>query len=216
MIVLLFGPPGVGKGTQADLITQRFNYVKFSMGDVLREEVALGSPVGKEVEKFMKQGVLAPDNIIFEIVSDFLLENKPAPILFDGFPRNINQALNLEKTTAQLNLAIDHAIEMSIPEEYVIQRLVNRRYCPGCGAIYNLVTNPPKKTDHCDKCPERLLQRPDDNETTIRKRLQIYRDETKPLTDYYKSLNLYRPIDARGSQEEVFQRIALCLNGNRK
>lgn len=216
MIVLLFGPPGVGKGTQAELITQRFNYVKFSMGDVLREEVALDSPTGKEVEKFMKQGVLAPDNIIFEIVSDFLLENKSSPILFDGFPRNINQALNLEKTTAQMKLVINHAIEMTIPEEHVIQRLLNRRYCPDCDAIYNLVTNPPQKTGHCDKCSGRLIQRPDDNETTIRKRLQIYRDETKPLTDYYKSLTLYRPVDARGSQEEVFQRIAQCLNGNSK
>ena len=216
MIVLLFGPPGVGKGTQADLITQRFNYMKFSMGDVLREEVALGSPTGKEVEKFMKQGVLAPDNIIFEIVRDFLVENSTQPILFDGFPRNINQALDLEKTTAQQKLAINHAIEMTIPEEFVIQRLINRRYCPNCGAIYNLVTNPPRKAGHCDKCSEPLLQRPDDNETTIRKRLQIYRDETKPLTDYYRSLSLYRPVDARGTQEEVFARIAQCLNGNRK
>jgi adenylate kinase len=213
MIVVLFGPPGVGKGTQADLITNRFNYVKFSMGDILRDEVALGSPVGREVEKYMKQGVLAPDNTIFEIVGDFLIENRSAPILFDGFPRNINQALNLEKSTAQLDLTINHAIEMIIPEAIVIQRLVNRRYCPDCDAIYNLITNPPKNDGRCERCSTRLATRPDDNESTIRKRLQIYREETKPLTDYYKSLNLYRPVDAGGTQEEVFQKIAQCLNG---
>jgi adenylate kinase len=212
MRILLFGPPGVGKGTQAQLLAEKYNLLRLSTGDLLREEVSLSSPTGRKVEQYLKKGHLVPDDIIFEIVDSILIENKDQDILFDGFPRNLNQARDLEKGLAQLGQSIDIAFEMHLDENEIIRRLVNRWYCPKCGRIYNYITNPPKINDICDIDKHKLSKRSDDTEDVIRKRLKIYEAETRPLIGYYKSLGIYHEVNARGSQEEVLKKISKIVD----
>ncbi|MEO0136547.1 MAG: adenylate kinase [candidate division WOR-3 bacterium] len=213
MMIFLFGPPGVGKGTQADLLVERYNFKKFSIGDVLREEVAIGSALGKKVESYMKNGLLAPDDIILEIVDDFIKENLKEKLLFDGFPRNLNQAIELEKLLARYNRKIDLALEFYLERNELIKRLLGRLYCPKCGAVYNEITNPPKIAGHCDNCGSVLEKRKDDNIETINNRLKIYEEMTKPLSDYYRSLGVLVTIDAAGKREEVHKQIVRVLDG---
>ena len=208
MRIIIFGPPGVGKGTQAQLLAEKYNLLRISTGDLLREEVSLSSPTGRKVEQFLKKGHLVPDDIMFEIVDSLLIENKDQDILFDGFPRNLSQARNLEKSLAQLEQTINLALQMRLAEDEIVKRLVSRRYCPKCGRIYNYITNPPKHEGICDDDNQKLSKRDDDTEEIIRKRLNIYREETRPLIGYYKSLNIYREVDAQGSQEEVLGKIS--------
>ncbi|MCK4249835.1 adenylate kinase [candidate division WOR-3 bacterium] len=213
MRILLFGPPGVGKGTQADLLSKKYNFIKFSIGDILREEVSLNSNLGNKVESYLNRGVLVPNNIIFELVKLFLGKNKEAHILFDGFPRTLDQAKNLEKSLAQLGLSLDVALEMHLAEDEIIKRLLNRRYCPKCNRIYNYATTPPKINGVCDQCRTKLEKRSDDDANTIRKRLQVYEEKTHPLVDYYKSLSVYNQTDAISSPEEVFDKISKIIDG---
>lgn len=212
MRILIFGPPGVGKGTQAQLLAEKYNLLRISTGDLLREEVSLSSPTGRKVEQFLKKGHLVPDDIMFEIVDNILIENKDQDILFDGFPRNLNQARSLEKSLAQLGQKIDLAFQMHLDEDEIIKRLVNRRYCPKCGQIYNYITNPPKNNDVCDFDKQKLSKRDDDTEAIIRKRLRIYEAETRPLIGYYKSLNIYREVNAQSSQEVVLDEISSIVD----
>jgi len=213
MRILLFGPPGVGKGTQAQLLFEKYDMVRLSSGDLLREEVSLSSPTGKKVEQFLKKGHLVPDDIMYELVDDFLLENKDRDILFDGFPRNITQARSLEKSLAQLGQTIDIAFEMYLDEDEIIKRLMDRRYCPKCGRIYNSTTNPPKNDGLCDSDRTKLSKRDDDTAEIIKRRLKIYEDETLPLVKYYKSLSVYRRIDAKENRQEVLRQISEAVNG---
>ena len=208
MRIVVFGPPGVGKGTQASLLSEKYNLMWISTGDLLREHVALSSPTGRKVEQIMKKGHLVPDDIMFEIVDNLLIENKDQDILFDGFPRNLNQARSLEKSLAQLGQTIDLALQMHLTDSDIIKRLVNRRYCPKCGRVYNYITNPPETEGLCDCDKQKLLKRNDDTEEVIKKRLAIYEEETRPLISYYKSLNVYREVDAGGSKEEVLLKIS--------
>lgn len=212
-MIFLFGPPGVGKGTQADLLVERYNLKKFSMGDILREEVAMGSLTGKKVEEYMKNGILAPDDIVFEIVEDFVIENLNDRILFDGFPRNLNQAIELEKILARHNRKIALAIELQLTKEELIKRILGRLYCPKCSAVYNEVTNPPKSPGICDECGTYLEKRKDDNLEVINNRLKVYEELTRPLCDYYKSLGVLVGIDASGDKEDVYKRISQVLDG---
>jgi adenylate kinase len=213
MMMVLFGPPGVGKGTQADQLNKEYNFVKFSMGDVLREEVSLSTPLGDEIEQYLNRGVLAPDEVVLELVENFLFEHRTENILFDGFPRTLNQAINFQRVIARLALTLNLALEMHVDETELIKRLVNRRYCPQCGRIYNYITNPPTNDDVCDVCGHTLEKRKDDEESIIRKRLQVYEEETRPLTDYYASLNIYRRVDAYNSPEKVFKKISEIVDG---
>ncbi len=212
-MVFLFGAPGVGKGTQAQLLVEKYNFKKFSMGDVLREEVALGSPIGKQIETYLKYGVLAPDNIVFEIVEDYVLENMNAPILFDGFPRNLVQAMELEKLLARHNKKIGIAIELQLSNEEIIKRTLARSYCPKCGMVYNEITSPPRMPNVCDNCNTALVKRKDDNLEIIKNRLKIYEEMTKPLSEYYRALGVYVPVDASGSKEDILQRIIKVIDG---
>jgi len=212
MRIILFGAPGVGKGTQAMLLAEKYKLLKLSTGDLLREEVALSSPTGKKVEQYIKQGHLVPDDIMFEIVDSILIENVDQDILFDGFPRNLNQARSLEKSLAQLGQTIDIVIDMRLDEDTIVKRLVNRRYCPACGRIYNYLTTPPKSNGICDVDRHKLTKRSDDNEEVIRRRLEIYDADTRQLVGYYKSLNVYREVNAQGSQEEVLEGISNIVN----
>ncbi len=212
-MLFLFGAPGVGKGTQAELLVERYNLKKFSMGDVLREQVAMGSPVGRKVEEFLKNGILAPDEIVFEIVEDYVIENLDNHILFDGFPRNLNQAIQLERLLARHNRKIGVAIELQLPQEEIIRRTLARLYCPKCSAVYNEITNPPRVAMFCDNCGTKLSRRKDDNLDVITNRLKVYESVTRPLSEYYKSLGVYVPVDASGTKEEVLARIVQVIDG---
>ena len=214
MMVLLFGPPGVGKGTQADLLSKRDKFIKFSTGDMLREEAASKSNLGNEIVDYLNHGALVPDNIISVLASQFIEKHKADHILFDGFPRNLNQAQTLTKDLKRLLLSLKVAIEMHLDEAEIIERLRNRRYCPQCNKIYNYVTNPPRQEQVCDICKTALVKRNDDDEKVIRKRLDVYEKETRPLVDYYKSHRTYERVEATGSQEEVFKKISHIINAH--
>ncbi|HEX7318909.1 MAG TPA: adenylate kinase [bacterium] len=216
MMFVLFGPPGVGKGTQADLLTKNFNLIRFSMGDTLRDEVSLNTSIGSRVKRYLDQGTLAPDDLIFEIVEDFLREHRNEGVLFDGYPRNLNQAQNLEKSLAQLELSITAAIELSLNNDEIIKRMTSRRFCTNCGRIYNLLTNPPAREGVCDICHGQLVKRSDDEVDIINRRFQIYEEQTKPLVDYYKTLSVYKRIEASGSPQDVNAKIAAVINAGIK
>lgn len=213
MNIILFGPPGVGKGTQAQLLADTYDLATFSSGDLLRHEISLSTPIGRKVEQFLKRGHLVPDDIMYEIIGNFLLENRERGILFDGYPRNLNQARSLETNVAQLGRTIDVAFEMHLDEPELVKRLMNRRYCPKCGRIYNSTTEPPREEDICDEDQTPLVTRVDDTAGVIHRRLEIYDSETRPMVDYYKSLGVYRRINAQGDRQEVFQRISDVVNG---
>jgi adenylate kinase len=214
MRIILFGPPGVGKGTQAQALAEKFNLVRLSTGDLLREEISLSSPIGRKVEQFLRKGHLVPDDIMLEIIDNILIENKDRDLLFDGFPRNLSQAHSLERSLAQMKQEISLAFEMHLDEDELVKRLMNRRYCPRCERIYNLITNPPKKDGVCDDDGVKLITREDDTVEVIKKRLNIYEDETRPLVNYYKALNVYKEIDAHGNQDEVLNRITEIVNAH--
>jgi adenylate kinase len=212
MRILLFGPPGVGKGTQADLLSKKYNCIKFSTGDFLRGQISLSSPLGTEVKDYIERGSLVPDNIIIRLVQKFLDENRDRNVIFDGFPRTMNQALMLERALGEINMSVDLAIELHLNEEEIMKRLLSRQHCPHCGKIYNNVTDTQENGGICNTCGHALVKRTDDDEAVIKKRIKVYRAETKPLADYYKSKGTYRCIDASGSREEVFKKISEIIN----
>ena len=214
MMALLFGPPGVGKGTQADLLAKKNRFVKFSTGDMLREEVASKSELGGQITDFLDRGVLVPDDIISDLARQFIEKHSNDNILFDGFPRNLNQARSLTHSLSKINLSLDVAIEMYLDEYELIKRLKNRRYCPSCNKIYNFITKPPHKEQICDDCGTVLIRRKDDDEPVIRKRLDVYEKETQPLVDYYTSRSIYERVDASGSQETVYKKIFLIIDAH--
>jgi adenylate kinase len=214
MRMLLFGPPGVGKGTQADILAQHFKFKKFSMGDVLREEIAKGSELGTKVAPYLNSGTLVPDIIVTDIMHAFIKNNKNMHILFDGFPRTVTQAQHLDDCLSAEHMTLDAAVEMHVRNGEIVKRLVNRRYCPQCGKIYNFITNPPKDDGICDSCKTQLVKRKDDEEDIIRRRLNVYKQETQPLVQYYRSQSVYTRINAEGSQGEVYKEIEKIINAH--
>lgn len=214
MILLLFGPPGVGKGTQADLIAQHYALTTCSTGNILREEIARNTELGTAVKQHLEQGVLVPDNHLFALIEHFLTAHKNGGLLFDGFPRNINQAMVFETLLNTVDLKLDLAIEMHLSENDIIDRLAHRRYCRRCGRTYNLMTNPPQEDELCDVCHIPLVQRNDDTEEVIRRRMKVYTEETHPLITHYTSQNKYHRVSAQGTKQEIFARITKIVNGN--
>ncbi|AFZ82774.1 adenylate kinase [Candidatus Kinetoplastidibacterium crithidiae] len=219
MRLILLGPPGAGKGTQASLLTEHFNIPQISTGDMLRTAIKNGSSLGSEVQKIMDAGKLVPDVIILKLVSD-RLENNDCHngYLLDGFPRNINQANALK--TANINL--DYIIEIDVPEKNIIERISGRRIHMPSGRTYHITFNPPKFEGKDNITGEDLIQREDDHEETVRNRLKIYKEQTKPLVDYYSSwakkepdtAPKYRKILGLGSVEEIKNRILESIYNN--
>lgn len=212
MRIVLFGPPGVGKSTQADLIAQKLHFKKFSMGDILRDEVTAKSELGEKIKQYVQHGELVPDAVVFELVKKFVCKNKDTHILFEGYPRTVKQAEALDTLLSQLGLSVDMALEVFLNEREVFKRLANRGYCPNCSTIYNFTTHPPKVDAVCDNCGQELVTRSDDSEEVIRRRLQVYAQQTKKLVDHYNAPHLYERVSAEGSKEEVFGRISAIIN----
>jgi len=200
--IILFGPPGAGKGTQAKLLTKKFKIPHISTGDILRNEVKNNTELGKKAKGFMDAGGLVPDSLVTEMVRSRMSQKDLGKgFILDGFPRTQAQAKALDDI---LKTGIDRAIYLSTTERTVVQRLTGRRVCPKCGTNYHITNMPPKKDMLCDQCQVGLYQRPDDNEATVRNRLKVYLNESESVLDYYKKQGKLENISADLGSEEVF------------
>lgn len=214
MNVILMGPPGAGKGTQAEFIKVKYAVPHISTGDMFREAVKKETPMGKEAQKYMSEGKLVPDQVTIGIVEDRLGEDDCQPgFLLDGFPRTLIQAEALDKVMERLGKKIDAAINISVPDEILIKRMSGRVSCKECGKVYHLVFNPPAQSGKCDQCSGELVQRSDDNAETAANRLQVYIEQTSPLLDYYQSKGLLKNVDGNRDSNSVGADIESILNG---
>lgn len=207
--IILLGPPGAGKGTQARLIKEKFSIPQISTGDMFREALAKQTPLGIKAREYMEKGELVPDEIVTAMVSERLKEKDcESGFVLDGFPRTLAQARALEGSLSQMGKKIDLVINIVVDEEELVKRLSGRRTCRKCGAMYHIVFNPPQKDGICDKCGGELYQRPDDAEETVRNRLKVYKEQTEPLVRYYDERGLLVTVDGSGEIGEIFQRIS--------
>jgi adenylate kinase len=217
MRLIFLGPPGSGKGTQSEFICKDFRIVQLSTGDLLRYHRKNGTELGKKAQEFMDKGELVPDDLIIEIIRNELKKKEYSNgFLLDGFPRTITQAEALDKLLAELNLHLDAVLVLNVPTEELITRLTARRTCPICGKTYHLIYNPPKVDGKCDLDGGELYQRSDDNEETVRNRLEVYEKQTKPLIDYYQSKGLAYFIDGIGKIEDIYSRLKAILDSIKK
>lgn len=208
MKVILLGPPGAGKGTQADLIKERYRIPKITTGDMLREAVETGTEVGKEAKSYMDRGELVPDDVLINIISDRIKEEDCKPgFIMDGFPRTVPQAKALSELVGK-DLEV---ILVDVSEDEIITRITGRRYCsnPKCGASYHIKYYPPKREGVCGVCGSQLYQREDDTEEVVKKRIEEYRAQTEPLIEYYA--DILHEVDGNVPKDEVFKEICRVL-----
>lgn len=216
MRVILLGPPGAGKGTQAQFICKQYNIPQISTGDMLRAAVKAGSEIGLQVKEIMQSGALVSDDIIIALVENRIKNSDCAQgFLFDGFPRTTVQADALRAA----KISIDHVLEISVPDEEIVERMSGRLVHPASGRVYHRIYNPPKVADHDDETGEPLIQRDDDKEETVRKRLEVYHQQTRPLLAYYKdwvasgdvSAPCFNTVSGVGTLEEVTAKVLAAL-----
>ena len=213
MNIILLGPPGAGKGTQAKMLIDRYQIPQISTGDILRAAVKEGTSLGKEAKSFMDKGQLVPDSVVIGIVEERIQEpDCTKGYMLDGFPRTVPQAEALDGMLSKLSVGIDHVVSIEVANDELVKRLTGRRTCRECGAGYHVMFDPPKVEGVCDKCGGELYQRDDDNEQTVRSRLNVYESQTLPLIDYYKAQGKIRPIDGVGEIKEIFGRITTVLS----
>lgn len=212
MNIILLGPPGAGKGTQADKIVEKTEAVHLSTGDIFRSNIKNETELGKEAKSYMDKGDLVPDETTINLVLDSLDKLCGKSILFDGFPRNMAQAEALDAYLENKGEKIDYCLNIEVPEEDLISRISGRRVCPDCGASYHVITNPPKEDGICDKCGSSLIQRDDDNEKSVKNRLDVYNSQTAVLIDYYENKGVLKTIRGEKSPEEVFDQIKEVLD----
>lgn len=208
MYLVLIGPPGSGKGTQAKRLAEHLGFVHLSTGDILREAVKEGTPLGLEAKKYMEEGKLVPDELVIGIVRERLKSpDCERGVIFDGFPRTLSQAEALDRILGELGRGLGRVVEIEVSDEEVIRRLTGRRTCRNCGTMYHVVFDPPKAEGVCDKCGGPLYQREDDKEEVIRERLKVYRKDTEPLVTYYEDKGILLKVNGEGPIEEVQQRL---------
>lgn len=207
MKLILLGAPGAGKGTQAKKIVAEFGIPQISTGDILRKAVADGTPLGTEAKKYMEAGKLVPDEVIIGLMKDRLQEDDCKDgFILDGFPRTVEQAEALGETTE-----IDAVINIEVDMDSLVERITGRRSCPKCGAVYHIKFNPPKVEGICDACGSTLIQREDDREETVRKRLDTYMRQTSPLIEYYAEKGILKTVGGNGSIDDIYNSIRTIL-----
>ena len=212
MKIIMLGAPGAGKGTQAKMIADQYGMPHVSPGDIFRANIKEGTELGKEVKSYMDQGLLVPDELTVKILLDRVgKEDCQNGFILDGFPRTIPQAEVLDKALAELGDAIDYAINVDVPDEHIIGRMTGRRACLTCGATYHIVHIPPRQEGICDGCGKELVLRDDDKLETVRKRLDVYHEQTQPLIAYYQEKGILRTINGTAEMQDVFTEIINIL-----
>ncbi|MGE4357413.1 MAG: adenylate kinase [Candidatus Omnitrophota bacterium] len=212
MRLILLGPPGAGKGTQADLLKNKFGIPHISTGDMLRQVLKEDSDLGKRVRRYVETGELVPDDIILEIMHNRLLKSDTKDgFILDGFPRTIKQAEKLEEILQKMNRHIDLVIYFATSVDKIIERLSGRLVCSNCGMNYHIKNMPPKEEGKCDICGGKLYQREDDREETVRKRLDVYLKQTADLIDFYKAKGILHSVDGNREAQEVFKELILLF-----
>ncbi len=205
MRLVLLGPPGAGKGTQASAIVEKYNIPHISTGDIFRANIKEGTALGQEAKAYMDKGLLVPDELVVSIVKDRLLKDDcKEGFLLDGFPRTVGQAEALDSELDKMGIKLDRVININADPEILIERAVGRRICRECGATYHVKYNPPKVEGVCDKDGGELYQRDDDTEETVTTRINVYMEQTEPLIDYYKKQGLLMDVDGTKTIDEVF------------
>jgi adenylate kinase len=212
--LILLGPPGAGKGTQAQMIAERYHIPQISTGDILRKAVKENTPLGMKARAFMDQGQLVPDKVIIGIIEERLKASDcHRGFILDGFPRTTTQAEALQAILAKIRKSINHVINIEVDSEELVRRLTGRRTCKNCGMMFHLLFYPPKEEGICNRCGGTLYQREDDKEETIRIRLKEYEKQTIPLIQYYQLQGILRAIQGVGEQDQIFAQIVHLLGG---
>ncbi|MBO5622800.1 MAG: adenylate kinase [Butyrivibrio sp.] len=213
MKIIMLGAPGAGKGTQAQMIADKYNIPHISTGDIFRANIKNGTELGKKAKEYMDKGQLVPDELTVQLLLDRVANDdcKNGYVL-DGFPRTIPQADVLDNELTKLNDKVDYAINVDVPDENIVRRMSGRRACLKCGATYHIEHIPPKTEGICDKCGSELVQRDDDKPETVKNRLSVYHEQTQPLIEYYDKKNILKTVDGTKDMQEVFNNIVDILN----
>ena len=212
MKIIMLGAPGAGKGTQAKQIAAKYSIPHISTGDIFRANIKNGTELGKKAKEYMDQGLLVPDELTCDLVMDRIAQDDAKNgFVLDGFPRTIPQAEALDAALTKIGQAMDYAIDVDVPDENIINRMSGRRACLNCGATYHIVSIPPKKEGICDSCGNELVLRDDDKPETVKKRLDVYHDQTQPLIDYYNGKGILKSVDGTQPMEKVFEDITAIL-----
>ena len=210
--IIMLGAPGAGKGTQAKQIAAKYGIPHISTGDIFRANIKNGTELGKKAKEYMDQGLLVPDELTCDLVMDRISqEDCKDGFVLDGFPRTIPQAEALDAALEKKGDKMDYAIDIEVEDENIIRRMSGRRACLNCGATYHVVTIPPKKEGICDVCGSELVLRDDDQPETVKKRLDVYHEQTQPLIDYYKKQNILKSVNGMEPMETVFTNIVAIL-----
>ncbi len=206
--VVMLGPPGAGKGTQAKRVAAAFELLHISTGDLLREEGAKGTALGQEAKGYMNRGELVPDAVVGKMLAKRLHSQRAAlGCVYDGYPRTAAQAILLDGLLAELGRRVDVVLYLNVPDEDILVRITGRRSCPSCGAVYHVAAQPPRAEGLCDSCGGALVHREDDREEVVRERLRVYREHTAPLLDLYRGRRILREVDGGVGPDEVFARV---------
>jgi adenylate kinase len=216
MNLILLGPPGAGKGTQAKILIKKYGIPQISTGDILRSAVKEQTPMGVKAKGFMDSGALVPDEVVVGIVEERI--GKPdctEGYILDGFPRTVAQADSLTVMLRNKGAGIDHVIAITVDNEELLKRITGRRTCKGCGAGYHVLYDPPKQADVCNECGGELYQRDDDREETMRRRLEVYEEQTSPLIAYYTDRNLLRTVDGMGDIDDIQRKLIELIESAR-
>ena len=214
MYLLLMGPPGAGKGTQAAKLVERYDIPHVSTGDIFRGALQERTPLGLEARRYMDVGALVPDQVTVGITRERLAKSDCiGGFILDGFPRTLQQAHALDQMLAKMGIRLNKVVNIAVPDQELIPRLTGRRICQSCGATYHMEFRPPAQQNICDRCGGELYQRTDDEEDTVRDRLEVYRLQTQPLIQYYRERDLYSEINGAQPTEMVFRDIIVSLTG---
>ncbi len=212
MKIIMLGAPGAGKGTQAKQIAEHYSIPHISTGDIFRANIKEGTDLGKKAKEYMDKGALVPDELTCDLVMDRIAKDDcKNGFVLDGFPRTIPQAEALDKALEATGQSMDYAIDVDVPDDNIIGRMSGRRACLNCGATYHIVAIPPKVEGICDKCGEKLVQRDDDKEETVKNRLNVYHAQTQPLINFYQDKGILRTVDGTRPMDEVFSAIQAIL-----